>query len=262
MNELPHLFSPNRSITRQTFLLLCVIQGLFALLLWTFGTSPVVPKPLDIVKSLGELMRDKDFFADLATSTWLACQSVMITFVVSLVIVYASVMPFFRPLAQLVSKSRFLSLVGLSFVFTLAISGGHNLKVSLLVFGMTVFYVTSLLDVLDSIPRYEFAHARTLGLGEWGVVREVVVLGRLDQAFEILRQNFAIAWMMLTMVEGISRVEGGLGALLLNQNKHLRLDAVFAIQVTIFVIGIALDWLLSLMRRYFFPYSVLAKVVR
>jgi len=262
MNDLAHLFSPSRTITKRTFFLLCLGQGIVALALWTFATSPVVPKPLDIFRALGELGRTPDFFTDLATSTWLACQSVAITFVVSLLIVYAAVLPFFRPLAQIVSKSRFLSLVGLSFMFTLAVSGGHELKVSLLVFGMTVFYVTSLLDVVDSIPRHEFHHARTLGLSEWGVVREVVVLGRIDQAFELLRQNFAIAWMMLTLVEGISRAEGGIGALLLNQNKHLRLDSVFAIQLTIFAIGIVLDALLGLLRRFFFPYSVLTKVVR
>ena len=262
MNDLRHLFAPNRRIAKRTFLLLCVTQAIAAVLIWTFATSPVVPKPLDILRALGELARSQDFFTDLATSTWLACQSVALTFVVSLLIVYASVLPFFRPLAQLVSKARFLSLVGLSFVFTLAISGGHDLKVSLLVFGMTVFYVTSLLDVMDSIPRYEFHHARTLGLGEWGVVREVVIFGKLDQAFELLRQNFAIAWMMLTMVEGISRAEGGVGALLLNQNKHLRLDSVFAIQLTIFAIGIVLDSLLGLGRRFFFPYSALTQVAR
>jgi len=261
MKFLLRLFAPNALINRRTFALLCLGQGLVAVALWTFATSPVVPKPLDILHAFGELSGG-DFYSDLATSTWLACQSVVLTFVVSLAIVYASVLPFFRPLAQLVSKARFLSLVGLSFLFTMALSGGHELKVSLLVFGMTVFYVTSLLDVLDSIPRHEFAHARTLGLNEWGVVREVVILGRIDQAFELLRQNFAIAWMMLTMVEGISRAEGGVGALLLNQNKHLRLDSVFAIQITIFVIGILLDGLLGMMRRFFFPYSVLSKAVR
>lgn len=262
MNDFRLLFSPNRRIKNRTFLVLCVAQAAFALLFWSFGTSPVVPKPLEIVSAFQRLVSEGGFGADLASSTWLACQSVLLTFVVSLAIVYAAVLPFFRPFALLVSKARFLSLVGLSFLFTMAISGGHPLKVSLLVFGMTVFYVTSLLDVVDSIPKNEFNHARTLGLGEWGVVKEVVILGRLDQAFELLRQNFAIAWMMLTMVEGISRAEGGVGALLLNQNKHLRLDAVFAIQITIFVIGIALDWILGALRNFFFPYASLAKAGR
>ncbi len=79
-------------------------------------------------------------------------------------------------------------------------------------------------------------------MGEWRVVYEVVVIGQADKAFEVLRQNAAMGWMMLTMVEGISRSEGGVGAMLLNQNKHFHLSAVFAIQLTILLLGLAQDY--------------------
>ena len=79
-------------------------------------------------------------------------------------------------------------------------------------------------------------------MSEWRVVWEVVILGTADQAIEVLRQNAAIGWMMLTMVEGISRSEGGVGAMLLNQNKHFRLAEVFAIQVSILMVGLVQDY--------------------
>ena len=63
--------------------------------------------------------------------------------------------------------------------------------------------------------------------------------------------------MMLTMVEGISRSEGGIGTILLSQNKFFRLDAVFAIQFIILIIGITQDWAIGAMRRGLFPYSVI-----
>ncbi len=46
------------------------------------------------------------------------------------------------------------------------------------------------------------------------------------------------------MVEGISRSEGGggIGALLLNQYKHLRLAHVYAILVVVLVMGLLIDW--------------------
>ena len=65
-------------------------------------------------------------------------------------------------------------------------------------------------------------------MSEWRAVWEVVVLGTADKAFDVLRQNAAIGWMMLTMVEGIARAEGGVGAMLLNQSKHFHLAEVFA----------------------------------
>jgi NitT/TauT family transport system permease protein len=61
--------------------------------------------------------------------------------------------------------------------------------------------------------------------------------------------------MMLTMVEGISRSEGGVGAMLLNQNKHFHLSAVVAIQLTFLVLGLAQDYGIGLLRNVFCPYA-------
>jgi NitT/TauT family transport system permease protein len=92
-------------------------------------------------------------------------------------------------------------------------------------------------------------------MNEWKVVWEVVILGTADRAFEVLRQNAAIGWMMLTMVEGISRSEGGVGAMLLNQNKHFHLAEVFAIQIMILLVGVLQDYGIGLTRRLLLPYA-------
>src|SRR6267154_1212007 len=148
-----------------------------------------------------------------------------------------------------------LWMVGLTFFFTIIFSSGHRLKVSLLVFGVAVFFVTSMIDVVAQIPKEKFDLARTLRMGEWRVVWEVIVLSKADAAFDAMRQNAAMGWMMLTMVEGISRSEGGIGALLLNQNKHFRLEAVFAIQIAILLIGLFQDYALGLAKKFLFPYA-------
>ncbi len=106
-----------------------------------------------------------------------------ITILVSLALSYLTVLPFFRPIAFLFTKGRFLTLVGLSFLFTILTHSGHELKVVLLVFGMSVFFVTSMMSVIQSITRNEFNHARTLRMSEWRVVWEVVILGKIDQGF-------------------------------------------------------------------------------
>ncbi len=254
---LKNIFTPNARLNQQTWLLLIAFQIVAALALWMFSKAEILPTPVEILSALKRLVTEDTLLQELVTSTFLSLKSMLIAIVISLLIAYATVMPFFRPIAYLVSKFRFLTLVGLSFVFTLMTSGGHSLKVSLLVFGITVFFVTSMVAVIQSIPKYEFAHARTLGLSEWQVVWEVVILGKFDQVFEVIRQNFAISWMMLTMVEGIVRSEGGIGTMLLNQNKHFHLDAVFAIQLVILTMGIFLDWLIGKLKVLFCPYSVL-----
>lgn len=72
--------------------------------------------------------------------------------------------------------------------------------------------------------------------------------------FELARQNFAIAWMMLAMVENICRADGGIGIVLYDQNKHFHLDAVYAIQIMVLVLGMFFDWLFVKVRYILFPY--------
>lgn len=255
--DLLRVFKPNTSVGRPTLMLIIVVQIIIALIAW-YASSEILPRPPEIWSAFGRLLKGGDLIRELFTSMTLCIQAMGLSIIISLTLSYLTVLPFFRPTAFIVSKGRFLTLVGLSFVFTLLTSGGHNLKVSLMVFGITVFFVTSAIAMIQAIPKTEFNHARTLGMSEWQTVGEVIILGRLHEVFEIIRQNFAISWMMLTMVEGISRAEGGIGAMLLNQNKHLHLDAVFAIQILILLVGIGMDYLIGVIKNIICPYASLS----
>jgi NitT/TauT family transport system permease protein len=103
---------------------------------------------------------------------------------------------------------------------------------------------------------------RVLGASELRIVYEVVVRGTLDKALDVMRQNVAIGWAMITMVEGISRSEGGIGALILNQNKHFRLAEVYALLFLILGIGLLIDYSVGVLIRVVCPYSVLDRVKR
>jgi NitT/TauT family transport system permease protein len=59
------------------------------------------------------------------------------------------------------------------------------------------------------------------------------------------------------MVEGITRSEGGIGAMLLNQNKYFNMNTVFAIQATILIYGICQDAALSYLRSVVCPWTKL-----
>jgi NitT/TauT family transport system permease protein len=257
MNNILSLFRPNTRPERPVWFGMVAFQIILALAIWFLAKSPLLPSPVEILAAAQRLITQDTLLQELFTSLWLSVKSMAIAIVISLIISYATVMPFFRPLAFLVSKFRFLTLVGLSFVFTMMTSSGHGLKVSLMTFGISVFFVTNMVAVIQGIPKSEFNHARTLRMSEWQVVWQVIILGKLDHVFEIIRQNFAISWMMLTMVEGISRSEGGIGTMLLNQNKYLHLDAVFAIQVIILLVGVGLDLLIGFAKNLFCPYASL-----
>lgn len=257
MRKFIDIFSPNKSISKTTATLLVTFQVTVLLAIWIFSPFVFLPTPSETLSSLLRLWGE-GLGTELTTSFYLNVKSIGISLVLSLVLAYSTTIPFFRPLVGFLSKLRFLSLAGLTFFFTLAAKNGHELKVYLLVFSISVFFITSMADVLNSIPKVQFDLARTLRMGEWRLLWEVVIIGQMDKVFEVLRQNSAISWMMLSMVEGMSRSEGGIGAVLLNQNKHFHLSSVMAIQIMILLVGLGQDYAIGLLRNLFCPYANLS----
>jgi NitT/TauT family transport system permease protein len=250
-----NIFLPNRAISPLVVKLLIGVEAAIALLLWFASPYKVLPRPDEVLAALQRLWLTQGLGQDLATSFKLNLEALGWATLISLVLSYLTVLPVFRPLVTAISKGRFLSLAGFSLVFTLIWGGGHPVKVALLVFTVTVFFVTSMAAVIAAIPKSDFDHARTLRMSEWRVVWEVVILGTADKAFEVLRQNAAIGWMMLTMVEGIVRGEGGIGVSLLNEQKHFRIEDVFAIQLLILIVGLLQDFTIGVARRMVCPYA-------
>jgi NitT/TauT family transport system permease protein len=256
-SEIAAAFLPNRAVSRTAMQILIAAQVLIFLLIWWQSPFAVLPRPNEVVSALGELWMTQGLGPELWTSFKANLEAIAITTIISLGLSYLTVLPFFRPVVTAISKGRFIGLTGLTFIFTLIFGGGHPLKISLLVFGMTVFFVTSMAAVVAEIPKEKFDYARSLRLSEWQVVWEVVILGTADQAIEVLRQNAAMGWMMLTMVESISRSEGGIGAMLLNQNKHFHLAEVFAIQGLILIVGMTQDYGIGVTKKLLLPYAAL-----
>jgi NitT/TauT family transport system permease protein len=255
--DLRSAFQPNRVVSRTAVQILIAVEVLAALIVWWRSPFEVLPRPDEVMRALGGLWMHEGLAQELFTSFIANLQALAISTAIALGLSYLTVLPAFRPIVTAISKGRFIGLTGLTFLFTLIFGGGHPLKISLLVFGMTVFFVTSMASVVAAIPREHFDYARSLRMSDWRSVWEVVVLGTADQAIEVLRQNAAMGWMMLTMVESISRSEGGVGAMLLNQNKHFHLAEVFAIQTLILLLGLIQDYAIGITKGLLCPYSVM-----
>jgi NitT/TauT family transport system permease protein len=256
MEIIKKIFSPLTQIKGRTSITLIVIEVLAALLFWEFfGKNGLIPTPTKIIGAVLRITTSDNFVDNLFSSLGLTLSGMGISICLALVVSYLSLIPVFAPVAKFIVKCRYLTLTGLIFLFTLLTQDGHQLKLSLLIFGIVPFFVTSLLSIIDSINVQEYELCKTLRMNNWQTLLEVVIIGRLDQVFEVMRQNFAIAWMMITMVEGLSMSEGGLGTMLIKSNKYIDLTTVFGILVIIFALGIFFDYLLKNLRLWLFPYT-------
>jgi len=251
------IFNPFGRISRQTMVIMITLQVVITLLLWHTASNGLIPTPGKVAGAFLELLSTKLLLDNLLVSMVLTLKAMVYSILITLALAYLSVLPFFKSIAQFIVKCRYLTLTGLIFIFTLLTKDGNQLKLSLLVFGIVPFFVTSFLAVILHIDKQEYELCKTLGYSNWQTLYEVIIVGKADQVFEILRQNFAISWLMITMVEGLNMSEGGIGALLIKYNKYNDLTHVLALQLVIFLIGLFFDFILGSIRQWLFPYTKL-----
>lgn len=251
------IFQPFGKISKQTFIIMMIAQVIIAVTMWHVGSNGLIPSPFKVKIAFLHLLGTKLLWDNILVSLGLTVQAMLYSIAITLFFAYLSVMPFFKSIALFIVKCRYLTLTGLIFIFTLLTKDGSQLKLSLLVFGIVPFFVTSFLAVIINIDKQEYELCKTLGYNNWQTLYEVIIIGKADQVLEILRQNFAISWLMITLVEGLSMSEGGIGTLLIKYNKYNDLTNVIALQMVIFLIGICFDYLLGTIRQWLFPFTKL-----
>lgn len=255
-----NIFKPFGSVSKQTTIIMIVVQVVVTLLIWHSTSNGLIPKPGNVAIAFSKLITTKLLLDNLLVSLVLTLKAMFYSIIITLFFAYTSVIPFFKSIAQFIVKCRYLTLTGLIFIFTLLTKDGSELKLSLLVFGIVPFFTTSFLAVIINIDKQEYELCKTLGYNNWQTLYEVIIVGKANQVFEILRQNFAISWLMITMVEGLSMSEGGIGSLLIKFNKYNDLTNVIALQLVIFILGLGFDFLLGTTRYWLFPHSKLKQV--
>jgi NitT/TauT family transport system permease protein len=248
---------PNAIISANLYRNVILAEILIAIALW-FTMPAIIPSPMRVYEAFVQLITEQGLLGELWSSLKLSLEAIGLSTVLSLSVAYAATIPIVRPIAVALSKLRFISMVGLTFVFTLYVGGGHPLKLAMLTFGMSVFFITSMLDIVLQVPTDNLDYVRTLRASPLRVVYEAQILGTLGTAFDVIRQNAAMGWLMLTFVEGMVRSEGGIGRLLLDQEKHFSLAAIFAVQLIFLSVGLGQDVAITWLKGIFAPWSTLS----
>jgi len=252
------LFSPYALGRRFSLKFLSGISLATLMVFWALApASTGIPTQLAIATSWNTLALQQGLILELLNSTAVIWKALALSAFLSVAIAALTTADIFKPFGTFIASLRFLGFAGLTFLFTLWTSDGSQLKLALLTFGMTVFLTRSTIDLVKSIPQSDIDYGRSLGLSGWRLTWEVVLRARSADFLDLIRQNAAIGWTLLSMVEGLVRSEGGIGAMLLNQNKYFNLSAVFAIQITILAYGILQDIGLQYLRSVLCPWTKL-----
>lgn len=258
MNDFKTIFKPFGRVPRIYVFGIVGLWLTITLLAWEKAPA-LIPTPSSVLTRLAEYLGNKEFYVDLLASVGLTLQAMFYSILIACGLAYASVLPLFRPIAEFLVKIRYMSLIGLVFTFTLLLHNGGQVKLSLLMFGIIPFFTLSLLSVIERVDIKEYDLCTTLRYSKWQTLWELIIYGRMESTIETIRTNFAMAWLMITMVEALSLSEGGIGAALYRANKYNELDKIFALQLIILCLGIMFDYLLQQIRYMLFPHVKFAE---
>jgi NitT/TauT family transport system permease protein len=252
-----NLITPFAKISKRAGSIIVVIEAFIALILWQIiATGSIIPTPITVAHTLMKIIPTSEFIDNLISSVTLTLKAMTVSILIALTFSYLVVIPIIKPITKILVQFRYLTLTGLVFFFTLITKDASRLKMCLLVFGIVPFFVTSLWAIILQIKDEEYNLCKTLRMNNWETLYEVIIRGRADQVIEVMRQNFAIAWLMITMVEGLCMSQGGLGMMIVRDNRYLSfgMPYVFSDLIIIFTLGIVFDTLFSSTRMWLFPY--------
>jgi NitT/TauT family transport system permease protein len=222
---------------------------------WTFFRPQVFPTPLEVLRAFPNLWFEEGLGQELATSFLANAEALLLSTLISLPLAYLSVVPAVRPLAVALSKLRFLSPAIFFLPLLFLTSSSHAVKIWMLTLGESFYLITTMLGVVQGIPDESFDDARTLRMSEWTATWYVVVRGTVPQALDALRDNAAMGWAAIMFVEGFVRSEGGVGVLMLNQERHMNFSVMYAIAFAVLLIGLLQDYVLVSLRNSVCPYA-------
>ena len=255
--NLKNWFRPFETIAKNERYIIFAVWIVLLIAYWfisTSGSKHLFPTPAQVWDGFLSLYQE-GLVVHIGSSLALCLQATIYSILVSLLLVYISPLPALQPLANTLSKLRYLPLTGITFYLAMLVNNARTMQISVLVIFMSLYFITSLLAVLKDVPAEEIDHARSLKCTRWEVLWEVIVKGRLDYVLDVLRQNLAMTWMMLVTVESILVAAGGLGVLIKNSDKFMNHGRIVALQLVILLVGLLLDWLLRATRKSLFKYS-------
>ena len=254
------LFEPFHTVNVKTVYYVLILQILAILGFFQLYHSDIIPAPLTIFSTLITLLSSGELYDNLFRSFCLITYGMGLAAIVALLLSYLSQLLFFRKLIEIICSFRYLTLTGLTAIFTLLSKDTDSLRTNLLLFAIIPFFTTSMLDVINKTVSQDIELCYTLKKNRWWILKEVIIIGKLDQVFEVLRTNFAICWIVIANVESLAFNLGGIGTLLVKANKYVDLSMIFSLLIIILLLGLLADYSLGYFKKKLFPYSNISTI--
>jgi NitT/TauT family transport system permease protein len=257
------LFKPHEPIPRRYYLgtvvfSLILIFGIWSILSYGGFVKPAffLPTPTQVVEAGVRMFQSGELQENAAASIFRVVVGWALAALVAFPtgILMGSFQIFEALFEPVVDFFRYLPVSALIPLLILYLGLDEREKIAVIFIG-TYFQLTLLVaDVANHVPKDVLDSAYTLGASRWRVLTTVLVPATLPGVMDALRITLGWAWTYLIVAE-IVAAERGLGIMIMESERGLRTDKIFAGLVIIGLLGFVSDFLFKWLHRKLLPWS-------
>ena len=245
--------------------MLGLLGFLIILLMWfllTMGTTPfvdggILPKPMDVIYSFGDLFRDNELIKNVCRSLGLNLAGYFEAIAIAIPVGFLiGLYPIFRGTFQRpMDALRYVPLTAVTGLFIIWFGLGSGMKIHFLAFGILIYLLPIVVQRIDEVKDVYLKTVYTLGATDWQTIKAVYIPSVISRLSDDIRVLTAISWTYIIVAESLGS-QGGIGSLIWRAGQRQgRIDKVFALLIIIIIIGVLQDKIFVALDRHFFPYK-------
>ncbi len=216
--------------------------------------------PLTMLADGWNLIAEQGFLYDIGMTIWRVVGGFVLAAIVAVPLgimmgAYKPVEAFFEPF---VSFARYLPASAFIPLLILWAGIGEAQKLALIFIGSFFQLVLMIAVIVGNTRRDLVEAAYTLGVGDRGLIRRVLLPGAAPEIAEILRLVLGWAWTYVIVAELIG-ASAGIGHMITDSQALLATDQIIFGIIVIGLIGLASDMLFKWANRRLYPWAQLGR---
>lgn len=245
---------PFENTSNWRFAIAIAVTAVVILAVWQFYPSYILPRPWETVQR-GISLFERGLIGDVGVSVWIIIRAGLISFVIGSIVSYGLFLSDLKPTVHFIAILRCLPMSA-PVVLLLALHfNGDDLKLYTMVFIITVYFVAANVQSNFGISPQMVYHGFTLGMSRWQILWHRVIRGGMFYNIMNFIPNLGMGWSMLTLIEGLSRSSGGIGDVMLQQEKIFSFSGIAALCVLSGSLGFAMWFSLTKANKGMHPHG-------
>lgn len=236
---------------------IAIFIAIWSLLTYTGAVSSLfLPSPTAVLNALQELFFHGQLLADMGASIFRIIVGFLLATVIAIPLgVALGVSNKFEALVEpIVDFIRYIPPSAFIPVAILWLGIAETSKIFIVFISIAPFFVLMIANIVLQTKKELIEAALTLGASKPAIIKKVIIPYALPSIWDAMRLQIGAAWTFVILAEIVGS-NSGLGHLMVQSQRFLRTDNIFAVLIVVGVLGLLTDYLFKVSYKSFFPWA-------